>query len=455
MALTNELAKMAVHTCYGSLPEKVIEDTKLHILDTIGCAFRGKQLGEYSRITEIYRELGGKPESSVIGDGYRIPSVNAAFSNSVMIKTAAYEDTHRLSVTHPAVVVIPAALAMAEREGADGQTLLSSVVVGYEVLTRIGMALPPSFMNRGFQPIAVLAPFGAAAAAGKILSFGEETMADALSLSANLGSGLIEVMGSLESQPVQIAKGCQAGVLSALLAQNGLKGCHTILEGGSVCSHGFLKAFSDTVDVKKITQNLGKEFEISKTSFKIHYGCRYVHASIDAALGCIERYPVDLDSIHSIELRITSVAHNFLNDRPQTGEEARFNIPYVVSVALLQGRVDCHSFSNEKLKDSKTRQLMNKVRVIRDQKLDEEYKKTDSHFSTIIHMTTTDGTVKSHRVDFPKGEPEFPASKEELIQKFKMLVSGVVNNGRADKIITTLGRLETLKNASEFIGLIS
>jgi 2-methylcitrate dehydratase PrpD len=449
------LADMAARTSYEQLAERVIEDSKLHILDSIGGAFVGNKLGVYKPIVDIYKELGGKPESSVILDGYRIPCLNAAFYNSAMMTSANYEDTHRLSVSHPCSAVIPAALAMAEREAADGKALLVSVIIGYEVMTRIGMAMPPSLMTRGFQPVAVLAPFGAAGAAGKILGFNEEAMADALSISANLGSGLVEVHESLQARPVAIAKSTQAGVLSALLAQRGVKGPHSILEGGSVCPNGYLQAHSDTVDLGKVTQNLGEDFEISKTAYKIHYACRYTHAPLDAFLGCVEENHVEVDDIKTVEIRIGSVASNFMIPNPKTGEEAMYNIPFITSIGLTEHSVSHDMFSDDKLQDPEIRRLMDKVKVVRDQSLDEEYKRTGSHYTSIAEITMKDGKVKAHRVDIPKGEPENPASKEELIEKFRKLSAGVIDKDRIEQIISTVEILETLDDSSELMKLIS
>lgn len=454
-ALICILADMAAKIKFEQLPADVIEDAKLHILDTIGGAFAGNQLGVYKPIVEVFAEIGGKPESSVIADGYRIPCMNAAFYNSAMITSANYEDTHRSSVSHPCSSVIPAALAVAEKMAANGKTLLASVIFGYEVLARIGMALPPSFMNRGFQPVAVLAPFGAAAAAGKILGFDGESMADALSISANLGSGLVEVHGSLQTRPVAIARGTQAGVLSALLAERGIKGPYTILEGGSVCPNGFLQAHSDTVNLNRITQNLGKEFEISKTAYKLYYSCRYTHAPLEAFLKCVELNDIPVDEIQGVEIRIGSVASNFMIPSPKSGKEATYNIPFLTSIALLEKNLGHEMFSDEKLQDPKIRQFMEKVSVTRDQSLDEEYKKTESHYTSIATITTKDGMKKIHRVDIPKGEPENPASKEELIGKFKKLASDVVDEERTERIISVIEGLETLDDSSRLMELIS
>ena len=453
--LIKTLADMAVTTSYEQVTERVIEDSKLHILDSIGGAFVGKELGVYKPIVDIYKDLGGKPESSVILDGYRIPCLNAAFYNSAMMTSANYEDTHRLSVSHPCSAVVPAALAMAEREAADGKTLLISVIIGYEMMTRIGMAMPPSLMNRGFQPVAVLAPFGAAGAAGKILGFNEASMADALSISANVGSGLVEVHESLQARPVAIAKSTQAGVLSALLAERGVKGPHTILEGGSVCPNGYLQAHSDTIDLDVITQNLGEEFEISKTAYKLHYACRYTHAPLDAFLGCVEENHVEIDDIKTVEMRIGSVASNFMIPDPKTGEEAMYNIPFIISIGIMENSVSHDMFSDDKLRDPEIRKLMDKVKVTRDQSLDEEYKRTGSYYTSIAEIATKDGKLKAHRVDIPKGEPENPASKEELIEKFRKLSARVIDKDRIEKIISTVETLETLDDSSELMALIS
>ena len=449
----SKLGSFVAETRYDDLPDEVVEQAKLHLLDTIGCGLLGWQINVYRPFLELIKDLDMKKESSVFGEQWKGTCLNASLINAVMINSTDYEGTHRASVSHPAAIIIPAALAMGERERADGKAVIEALAVGYECFGRVATSLNPSHMRRGFHTTATAAPLGTAAVASKILKFKEGRATNALSLAATQGAGFLESCGVLECKNFQVARSGQSGILSALLTEKEVRAPSTMLEGGSFYPTGLLQAFSDSYKTERLTMGLGKGFEISQTAIKLHGGCRYVHSSIDGAIEVCREYSLRPDDIESITVKLTSQASRLMLSEPKTGDEARFHIPFAVSIAILEGDVGFHKFSTEKLQDPKINAFSKKVKGVSDARLDQEAERTGNLFASVIEAKTKDGKTYTTKTEYPKGEPENPLSKEQILNKFRRLASGVIGPDRSERIISLIEELEKVDDISKIMSL--
>jgi 2-methylcitrate dehydratase PrpD len=355
-------------------------------------------------------------------------------------------DGAREAALHPGSVVIPAALAIAESSDTKvtGKNLMLAIALGYEVMIRIGRAMNPSIVKRGFHPTSVTGPLGSAAAAGKLINLNETGLSNALSFAAVSGSGLLGAFQAPEPfAQIQVARACQAGVLSALLAQSGIKGNDSILE------EAFIPAFSDEYALDSVSRGLGKDYMIPKTYLKMHAGCRHIHAPIDATLYITSQHGINWQDIEQIKVKIYSVALDLEIDEPKTGDEAKFNIPFGIAVALISGNAFVDKFTDQNLKDAQIRQLMNRVAVEHDPELDREY---PAKRGTRVKITTKGGKVFQHELDLAKGEPEYPLSKSEIEAKFKNLTSEVIDSEAGQRIIEFVERLEIIEEISGLFG---
>ena len=175
LSIASRIASFVTCSRYEALDTAIIEQTKKLILDHMGVSLAGYHLMEFPRLMVSYvSTMGGSPEASIIPGGQKIPAVNAALANGVCAHALDMDDGHRFGALHPGAAVIPAALAAGELVRCDGRTFIASVVAGYEVMIRVGMAVTPASIKRGFHLTGIAGTFGAAAAAGKIL--GAETV---------------------------------------------------------------------------------------------------------------------------------------------------------------------------------------------------------------------------------------------------------------------------------------
>jgi 2-methylcitrate dehydratase PrpD len=406
-------ADFIIRTDYNALPADIIHYAKRCILDFLGVALAGGSFGAGKLITSVISTMGGKEEATIIGDGMQIPALNAALLNGVRGHTLDMDDGHRYANAHPGVAVIPAALAVAEKEDMSGEDLIESIVVGYETMIRIATAINPSHLQRGFHTTGTAGPFGAAAACSKLLDFNKGEIENALSIAGLQGAGLLEALTSGQMmKPLHPGKAAQAGVLASLLAQKGAEGPELIFEG----EKGFFRAFSDVKDFGKLIDDLGSDFEIENTYFKMYASCRHVHPTLDALKAIIEEHEIELDEIEHINVSTYSVAYKFTgqNNRAETELAAKFSLPVSIGLMVVFGRAGVNEFSLKNIGNPSVQKIADKVTIEVDEARDEVYpKKRGSSVSVRTGQKTY-----MHEVDIPKGEPENPWTDDEISEKF-------------------------------------
>lgn len=424
---------------FETLPASVIKAAKVRLIDFIGVALLGNRMGVFKPFRDLLIEGGQPGEYTIIGEGKQASCLDAAFVNSFMAHSTYYEDGARIAGGHPSSVVIPSALGAAEKVGAGGRDLIEAIVAGYEIFVRIGKA-GISQIHRGFQPTATVGTMASAAAASKILRLGPKQIAHSLEIAAPLGAGLLISFKELNSQPLQVSKACQTGLLAALIASREIPGAEGAIE------EGFFKAFcSEEVKLDTIYHSLGREYMLPTTYLKIHGGCRHNHPSIDAVSKLILEHGITPGRVASIQVRTYSVAISLQIINPRTPQEAMFNIPFSLALQLQLGNAQWESFNAENLRSPAIRSLMNKIQLEADPGMDTvfpEKRKAE------VEITTIDGRRLIGATDFPKGEPENPLTIDEIEQKFRRLSAGKIGRGRSEEIWNLINRLEEIENVN-------
>jgi 2-methylcitrate dehydratase PrpD len=433
--LISELGRFVAETRYEDLPPEVINLTKSRILDLITAAAVGFQTGAYRPVSEILRGNGG--EATVWGEGVPRPLRDAVLLNCFMSHSTYFEDGSRYTGGHPSSVVIPAALTLGETRKSSGKEIILSVVLGYDIFIRLGRAIYPSTVVRGFQSTAVLGALGAAAASGGLLKLDAERCKNALAIASNLGVGLKDALKAPASQPIQVGRSCEGGVLSALLAQNGLPGSDTILE------QGFLKGFADHSDSERILEGLGGRYLIGETYVKIHGGCRGNHAPIDVVLNLMKTHNIMPETVSGVEIGIDTVTLAASIAEPNDGKQAQLSVPFAVAVAILEGNASIYQYTDEKLNDPGVRAMMSKLRIEADPALNEGYpNRRGAHARVILK----DGREFRSSIEIAHGEPELPLTYEEIEKKFFFYVKGLLKERakRVSEIVRKLDRLDSI-----------
>jgi 2-methylcitrate dehydratase PrpD len=441
---TKELAGYIVDTEFKSVPKRVLDLVKSHVMDTVGIAIAAPEIEETLKATvNFVREMGGKKESTVIRYGDQIPCLNAVFANSMMAHSIGFDDTHIESSAHCEGVVVPAAISVSEREGANGKELITAVVVGYDVMARVGMALNPDVLySRGYHPSSVCATFGCATVAGKLLGLNVDQMVNALGLAAVQSGGLVFGLKEAPSSWfLQYARGAQSGVLSALLAKIGFTGPADSLKE-------FLRVYSSEPNLQKLTEGLGKRFEIERSCIKPYACCQFLVSGVDVLLCALDEKKIDSEEIGSINLKLPSAGVHLVDnpEAPRSALQARLSAQYVLAFAAKMGKeiLDPKQLLIYGREDKGVLEFSKRVKVTSDSELNKNY---PGCFPAIVEVTMKGKERYSNRVDFPRGSPENPITRKEIENKFRILASSL-GDAKIKKVIETINTLEKVDNVT-------
>jgi 2-methylcitrate dehydratase PrpD len=460
--LTDRLTEFVLDCRYDRIPENVVQRFRMFILDYLGVTLTASYSKSSQIISAVVEEQGGNETCSAIGRTYKTNAILAALVNGTTGHAIEMDDDHRTAVLHPAVAVIPAALAVAELKAASGAQLIEAVVCGYELMCRIGDAFLGAMYDEGFHPTGVCGVFGAAAAAGKILGLDRKQMVAALGIAGTQAAGLEEwkTDGSWIKR-LHPGKSAEAGVLAALLAQRGYTGPATILEG----PHGFLKAFSfeRRWDVNMITDGLGTEYRGYGTSFKPYAGCRFFHQVIDATLALVNEHKIAAEEVERARVRVYRTAYQTLctpRERrysPPTVVDAQFSIPFSVAASIVHGPIMPVHYSDSAIRDPRVLDLCARVESVGD---DEYEKLYPDRFPTEVTIQTKAGKSFTAFRDLPTGDPENPIYAEpgsferDIVRKFERLMSFLPDyKARSETIVSRLANLSAKDQVSDVLAL--
>ena len=353
MTISEHLADHFVGLRPGDLPPQLIEDAKTLVLDYLGVGLAGSQTDSGRIAARFAAETGGVAEATIIGDGRWVPAVHAAFANAIASHSVELDDVDVLALFHFSPPVVSSALAVAEREQANGADFLSAVVAGCEMMARASAATNPSLRDRGYHTTPVCGVFGAAVAAARLLKLDREGMVAALGMAGAQSSGLMEMYGPSMHKRFNPGPAARNGVTAALMARLGFTAAATIFEG----ERGFCRAFSDQGDLDALTRDLGSDYPVHM-EFKPYSCARPIHNAIDCALDIRKQLQEPLSSVVAITVhRHPAWAHYHQNASPTTYHEAQVSLPYSVAVALLEGGALLSQYQPEKLHDPEIARL--------------------------------------------------------------------------------------------------
>ena len=417
--ISETLARFAAGLSYAELPAEVAKIAKLRLLDTVGVCLASCDMAYAQAILDFAVEQGGPAEAVAYGSAHRLPASWAALYNGSLAHGNDYDDTHSKSIVHVGGAVMPTALAVADRLGRDGRSLLAAVVAGYEVATRIGMAASKGFHAQGFHPTGVCGAFSATAVAGKLLGATPEQLAHGFGIAGSQAAGSMEFLAEgAWTKRMHPGWAAHAGVVAAGLARRGYTGPRRIFEG----RYGIYNLYSNTVkpELRRAVAGLGEEWEILNTDYK-PYPCGHIsHPYMDCALNLRRDYGLKPDGIASIELRVPTAAVAILCEpvadkrRPQNSYAARFSLPYAVGAVLVWGKAGIEEFSDARIRDRDVLALCERTTYVVDDSLP-----FPRSFPGWIFITLKDGRRLEARMDASRGSRENPMTDDDVLEKFE------------------------------------
>ena len=441
MSVSSKLSEYILGASFEGLSTSVVRYTKLCIFDWIGVTLAGSTEEPGTILLDLIRELGGEKQATILGKGEKTNILHAALVNGCMSHTLDFDDTHLGSSTHPSVCLAPAVMAVGESLHASGRDIIAAFAIGFEIATRIGIVIGQSHYEHGWHATATMGNFGAMAGSAKLLGLSRNEIINAFGLAGTQISGLREVFGTM-SKPFHAGKAAFNGALSALLAKKGFDSSPEIFEG----HFGVGNVYANNVDFKKLTENLGTEYQILNVAFKPYASALATHPTIEAITDIKIRENIGANDVSEIRVELGKLPFSVVNNRnPKRRLECKFSIQHCAALAFVKGSVVQNMFTKEMAVSPDLVKLREKVSVELDPEL--------NMFETRLTLLTKDGKRIERLIRVPKGFPENPMSFEEMKDKFKGLVCPILSWEQAREIFHKIKKLEELSDIAEVINL--
>jgi 2-methylcitrate dehydratase PrpD len=340
-----------------------------------------------------------------------------------LINSSVFEDGSREGACHPAAVIIPTIIALGN--GKDWERIDRAMVAGYDIMVQLARSGNPQFTLRGFHPTAVVAPFGAAAAASFLLDYDPGKTQNALCLAAPGGAGLMASFRSGETQPLQVAWSVRNGVAAAMMAGMGCRGYPRIFE------EGFFPAYLGGPPLVPVDRPLEFEFAFRGCYLKPYPGCRHIHPCIDALGEILKEKEVDPSQIQRVQVGTYKIAvETEIHDLKRRGD-AYFNIPYAVAARMVLGKCDWEGFDERHFKNQSLLGIMEKVKVGIDPEMESQYPRQRG---AKVEISLKDGAVLYGKVNHALGEPENPLSPDMTLEKFRNTAGKFLSSRTREKM---------------------
>jgi 2-methylcitrate dehydratase PrpD len=448
LPVSTQLAQRLNKFRLREVPREVVAHAKLILLDTIGAmlAASNKKYSATRILVDFATRLGGRPESSLVGQGVKTSCVNAALVNGTLGYYCDIEPHHVGGILHAPAVVVPTSLAVAEKVGAGGTRFLEAMLLGVEVTCRVSYAINPTALyNRGFHPSAICGAFGAAAAAGHLFRLSAPKFAVALGLAMQQASGLLAWASDRteNSRPFNPGLAARNGTTAAYLASLGFGGPPTPFEG----KYDVFTAFSGERNPQALLDEWGKHFYLPEFAYKLYSSCSFTHPGLDALLDLARRHHLKPTDVQDIVLRFPKSGAHMIDNNELKSHCAQ----YILPVGLVFGRVMIDDILQDRLRNPEVARLRTQTRLVADPELDAGWPET---YASIVEVTTTDGRRLSARVDHAKGNMENPLTPDEIHRKFQGLATTVTSAAHAGQIAGVVREIEKSPDVTRLAGLL-
>lgn len=461
LSLTRDVAEFAASLDYSQLPANARTIARRCLLDGVGVAMAGTGQPVMKPVKGLLARLSGTPDSRVIGDAdLRVPAPYAALWNGTAGHAMDWDDTQLAEaegrvfglLTHPTIPPLSAGLATADMLGhITGEQFMTAFMAGFEVECKLADAVHPSHYLRGFHTSGTFGTFGAAVCAAKLMGFDAEQIASALGVAASMASGIRANFGTM-MKPLHVGRAAENGVIAALLVADGFVANPDALDG----PWGYLEVASAGGDFTPTVGQLGRPFSIVDPGVSIKpYPCGVLtHPTIDAVLAVTREHGLGLEDVDRVSVRagrniLEPIRYNVATD----GLEAKFSLAFLVSAAIVAGRVGKAEFADEFVTSPPVQAMQRRVATIHDAQFD---RLGFDRIRSTIEIVTLDGRVFNQDADERyRGGPENPFSNTEVEAKFMGCVEGLLDPSAAQAVVTFVDKLESQPLVTDILELLN
>jgi 2-methylcitrate dehydratase PrpD len=446
--LTRRIAAYAAAAAATPLPDPVLLKARHHVLDTVAAMVSGAALSPGQHGRDYVASLGGREEASVVGASFRTNAVNAALANAMAAHADETDDSHPGSITHPGCAVVPAALAMAERGGANGEAFLRAVVLGYDICARTGMMLGGSrfIAEDGFDTHAFGGLMGAAAAAATLVIQDPVRMAYALSYAAQQASGLATLFrdhGHVEKAFGFAGMPARNGVAAATMVASGMTGVGDAFDG----KPSFVSAFGVPADATVVFDTLGDVFEITRTNIKRWSVGSPVQAVLDSLEALIAEHRIKAANVASVRVHIPSDGARVVDNRQMPNVSAQ----HLAALMLVDGTIGFGSSHDDtRMQDPRILDMRRKVTLVPSAEL----AAAKPARQAIVELVLNDGQSLRHHTRAVRGTTTNPMSEQEVATKALDLMAPALGAAKAQQVINAVRDLERAASMAPLAALL-
>jgi 2-methylcitrate dehydratase PrpD len=456
---TSAVVDFIASTSFADIPQDALDIGRRCIADGIGVILAGSTTEASEILRAHVREDGSRPESTILGrDSFQTRAASAAFVNATSGHAHDYDDTQLSTaadrifglLTHPTIPSLAASLAVGERLGASGRTILEAFLIGFEVECKIADAIYPTHYKQGFHTSGTIGAFGAAAAAAKLLKLEPTQLAHAIGITASMSAGIRVSFGTM-TKPLHVGRAAFNGVTAAELAAKGFTAGADALDG----QWGYFKVAGGGFDAERIVGVLGKPWTIVNPGVSIKpYPCGCLgHPTMDAMLTLVTEHDIKPEQIRKIRLRAGSNILNPLRYKTANTElEAKFCPPFMLSAVALRRKAGVNEFSDEFVRSAPVQAMMRRVETVFDQEIENQ---GFVRMLSIVEVELEDGRVVREESGPYRGGPERPFTREELRDKFRECGSLALPPERLNHIFERIENFEQIARVSDFTSMLT
>jgi 2-methylcitrate dehydratase PrpD len=419
-----------------ALPAETTEHAKYHLLDTLASMISGSELPPGQVAQRYIREHGGKGATTVVGSALTSAPIDAALANGVMAHADETDDSHNESRSHPGCAVVPAALAVGEEHGIDGTRLLRAVTLGYDIGTRVVIAMGGAAFSyeSSLATHSIAGTFGAAAAAACAAGLDARQMRWALDYTAQQSSGIVawrRDTDHIEKAFVFAGMPARNGVTAALLVKSGWNGVDDIFSGAD----NFFAAYASKAQPDRLVDKLGERYEIAQTDIKKWTVGSPIQGPLDGVEAIRGKKPFEADQVQRVAVRLAPSVAAVVDNR----DIPDICLQHMVAVMLLDKTVSFHAAHDKpRMQDRAALHQRAKVTLVRD----EELAKLLPVRVAVVEIELTDGSRLSERVSAVRGTPRNPMARAEVIDKARDLTAPILGRETSERLIETVFAIE-------------
>jgi 2-methylcitrate dehydratase PrpD len=453
--ITRKLIEYLVDMKFEHLSKEDVYKAKLRITDVLGCAIAGKKSSSSQIVFDLLKDWGGKPDSTVFVHMERLPTAHTAMVNSVMARAYDYEVSGlqvegKPIAAHISGTTVPTALAMAEAKKRDGKDLITSLVIGDDITSRIHAASNYT-LDSGWDCAGTVNVFGATAIAGKLLNLSPKQFLNAFGIALNqLGGSFQCIWDGAQAFALNQGSSAREGIFAAQLAAKGFSGVKDFM----FSRYGFFNLYSRQYEPDMLTRDLGSKF-YADVRFKPYPTCGGNDAAINCALNIARCSQIDCDEIFQVILSVTPwVKDSFVAQKFEIGEfpfgSACFNLSYAVANALLRKNTELRNFTDELIAEKNICDLTRKVII--EGRLPPEKGRRAAGLEVIMK----DGRRFEEYMDAPEGDPlDKPLAESVIKDKFRSNARfcGLIDDEKIENLLSMIDALEEIDDIESLVAL--